>query len=157
MQAGKSAGAPEAGRILGLDHVTLPVAELDGAVRFYRDVLGGDLVERMDRAAWRKLFPHRPELPGRMERATFRFGPGPSLQLFVTAQRRAASDDHPHWAFAIAPADVPGFLERLRAAGARVVGPVRAGPLGQASIYVHDPSGNLIELTTRGYTGDYAA
>lgn len=144
------------GAILGLDHVTLPVGDLELATRFYRDVLGGDLVELMDRAAWRKLFPHKAELPCRMERASFRFGPGPTLQLFVSAQRRAREDDHPHWAFSIGPGDVPAFLRRLREAGLRPVGPVRGGPLGQASIYVHDPSGNLIELTTIGYTGPYA-
>lgn len=146
-----------AGRLLGLDHVTMPVDDLDRAVRFYRDVLGAELIEVLDRAAFRRLFPDRPALPGRAERATFRFGGGPSLQLFVSVQRAQRGDDHPHWAFAIAASEVAAFRRRLTEAGVGHVGPVRVGPLGHASIYLHDPSGNLIELTTTGYTGELVA
>jgi catechol 2,3-dioxygenase-like lactoylglutathione lyase family enzyme len=146
-----TAPGPALGRILGLDHVTLPVTDLDAAVAFYRDVLGADLESHLDRAAWRRLFPERAEVPGRMERATLRFGRGPSLQLFVAPRRAHRADEHPHWAFAIGPRDVAVFRDRLDRAGVRYVGPVHTGPLGQASIYLHDPSGNLLELTTSGY------
>lgn len=150
MQASVTLVEPAAGRVLGLDHVTLPVDELDRAVRFYRDVLGAEVVEVLDRATWRRMFPARPEA-GRMERATLRLGRGPALQLFVAAQRSRRGDEHPHWAFAIAAADVDVFARRLTAAGIDHVGPVALGPLGHVAIYLRDPAGNLLELTASGY------
>lgn len=139
MQHAITAPGTALGRILAIDHVTVPVIDLATSVAFYRDVLGLDLIEVIDR--------------GRVRTASFRFGRGPALQLFVSASWPRAADDHPHWAFAIGPADVAEFQRRLARAGVHHVGPVRAGPLGAVSIYLHDPSGNVLELTATGYTG----
>ncbi len=162
MHAVMTAPGPSVG-ILGLDHVRLAVDDLDRAVRFYRDVLGAELVDRYDRndrndpraAADRPTTAGRPgPTPRRAARATFRVGRGLTLQLVVAARRAPAGDERPLWAFAIAPADVAVFRQRLTDAGVAHVGPVAGGPLCQASIYLHDPAGNLLELTTTGYPGD---
>jgi catechol 2,3-dioxygenase-like lactoylglutathione lyase family enzyme len=153
MDAVTIATAPTHAGILGLDHVRLTVDDLDLAVRFYRDVLGAELVERHAGPPPRGLLARRTPGDGRPARALFRLGRGPSLQLVLSTRRPPRGDDQPLWAFAIAPSDVAGFRHRLTAAGVPHVGPAATGPLGQASIYLHDPAGNLLELTTTAYTG----
>ncbi len=142
--------------ILGFDRVTLVVDDLGRAVRFYRDVLGAELVELLDHAALRRLGPDAAAVADRTEHAIVRFGRGPSLRLVVSSRRTADRADRSRWGFTVAPTELAGFGRRLDAAGVVHRGPVRIGPLGPASVYLHDPAGNLLELATTGYTGEVA-
>lgn len=143
--------------IARVDHLTLPVADLLRAERFYVDVLGLPLVQRFDREALARLNPQRV--------AEFDDGDGPlhlglrcgevELDLFLSREpRRGPLRPHPHLAFHVRPQDLDCFIDRLRAHGVRVDGPRRLGPPGQASAYFTDPFGNLLELAAMGYDGE---
>lgn len=43
--------------------------------------------------------------------------------------------------------DVNGLLDRVEAAGGRVLGPSTDMPWGQRVAHVHDPDGNMVNLT----------
>ncbi|GAA3424567.1 VOC family protein [Streptosporangium nondiastaticum] len=43
--------------------------------------------------------------------------------------------------------DVNGLLERVEAAGGRVLGPSNDMPWGERVAHVHDPDGNMVNLT----------
>ncbi|WP_436764444.1 VOC family protein [Streptosporangium sp. V21-05] len=43
--------------------------------------------------------------------------------------------------------DVDGLLDRVEAAGGRVLGPSTDMPWGERVAHVHDPDGNMVDLT----------
>jgi len=123
-------------RIARLDHLVLTVADIDTTVAFYRDVLGMEPVV---------------------------FGGGRTALTFGQSKinlHRAGHEFEPKAARPVpGSADlclvVDGDLDGVRAAldhheVAIEEGPVeRAGALGSiTSVYVRDPDGNLIELST---------
>lgn len=151
---------PQAPDISGVDHLTLPVHDLDGARRFYVDLLGARLKRRLDREQFLRLRPDRaaevdaPNSPLHLEVC---FGEGPDLHLFLQRDRaRPLPPPHPHLALRVASADLDAFATRLRSAGIPLDGPRRLGPPGHASLYFADPWGNSLELVTTGYAGPVA-
>ena len=127
-------------QVQSLDHLVLTVADIAATIRFYRDVLG-------------------------MEAATFTTATGEARHaLCFGAQKinlhRAGAEFQPH-ARRPAPgtADMcfltqvplPDWLDHLAACGVAVEdGPVpRTGAQGPIlSLYVRDPDGNLLEVST---------
>jgi catechol 2,3-dioxygenase-like lactoylglutathione lyase family enzyme len=111
-------------RPTGIHHVSINVSDTAQAVAFYTDVLG--LTVRDDRpdfsfaGAWLNLGPHQVHL----------------LEL------PAPSDDGQH--FAIQVDDLDGAVAELREKGVEVSDPKPVGTARQA--FLHDPSGNLVEL-----------
>ena len=117
-----------------LDHVVIAVSDFERSNRFYRDVLGAEIVEIDGRIAYRiggqQLNVHGPETRPAMV-ARIPVGPGNSDLCF-------------EWDGAI-----DGALEHLRARGVRVeAGPMtRGGAKGRGtSVYFRDPDGTLLEL-----------
>ena len=117
-----------------LDHVVIAVSDLERSNRFYRDVLGAEIVEIDGRIAYRiggqQLNVHGPGTRPAMV-ARIPVGPGNSDLCF-------------EWDGAI-----DGALEHLRARGVRVeAGPMtRGGAKGRGmSVYFRDPDGTLLEL-----------
>ena len=114
----------------------LYATDLDEAERFYTDVLGLALHSRHA-----GLF------------AFFRCGPGMVLLFDPDAASRGR--DVPahgargpgHLCFAVATADLPGWRERLGAAGVAIEREV-TWPGGGQSVYFRDPAGNSLELAT---------
>jgi catechol 2,3-dioxygenase-like lactoylglutathione lyase family enzyme len=109
---------------LGVHHVSVNVADVDAALAFYAGPLG--LTVRTDRpafgfgGAWLDLGPQQVHL---IEGAV----PGDRGQHF-----------------AIRVADLDASIAQLRAAGVEVSD---ASPVGTGrQAFLHDPSGNLIEL-----------
>ena len=111
---------------LAVHHVSINVADVPAAVRFYVDVLG--LVERDD----------RPD---------FGFG-GAWLDAGSGGQQvhliEAAVPDGLGQHFALLVDDLDAVVAELRAGGHRVGDPSPVGRSRQA--FVTDPSGNLVEL-----------
>lgn len=109
---------------LGVHHVSINVQDVDAAVAFYVGTLG--LVARGDRpdfgigGAWLDLGGQQVHL---IE------APGPD-------------DCGQH--FAVHVADIDACVSELRAAGVEVSDPGLVGTGRQA--FLHDPSGNLVEL-----------
>lgn len=151
---------PTAPPIRSVNHVTLPIHDLELAERFYVGVLGAQLLRRFDREMFLRFRPDRAaelDADNNPLHLEVRFGDGPEVHLFLQRGReRATPMPHPHLALEVAPDDLDRFHARLREAGALTDGPRRLGPPGHASIYFADPFGNTLELTTLGYRGAVA-
>ncbi len=128
----------EAGRkaphVAGLDHVVIAVSDWERSNRFYREVLGAELVERAGRFAYRfgrqQLNVHGPETTPEPV-ASDPVRPGNSDLCFVWQGTPEEAAEH------------------LRRHGVEVeLGPVeREGARGRGwSVYFRDPDGTLLEL-----------
>ncbi|MDI1478435.1 VOC family protein [Polyangium sp. y55x31] len=144
--------SPFAGRIHGIDHLTLPVGDLAVAERFYVGVLGAEVVMRITPELLASL--GRAADAARSTHITVKLGTA-RIDLFPQGHGwPSPTQDHPHIAFAVAPEDMVPMQKALEANGVATEGPRRLGPPGHASLYFYDPFGNHLELTCMGFTGD---
>lgn len=105
---------------------------LDEMTRFYRDILGADL--RATHAV------------AGVQVARMQLG-GVGLGLFDASKERVAGV--PHHTFEIeGPSDPEALLKELESKGVKVDGIRRHGNGPGYSVYVIDPSGNRLELST---------
>lgn len=140
-------------RLALLDHVTIPVLDLDEATRFYREVLGAVHLMTIDAAALEKF--GRPPAPDKGEGAyhvSLFLGGVTRVDLFLqSAGQPALTRGHPHIAFRVRPGDMMWWKRRLESYGVPTDGPIQLGFPGQASLYFNDPSGNHLEIVTTGF------
>jgi len=153
----ESAQTPRAPRRLELDHITLPVADLQLAEAFYVDLLGARLVSRFDRETFLRLRPGRAaeaDAANSPLHLTIKFGDGPDIQLFLQRDHmRERTAPHPHLAVRVDADELDSVVLRLLGAGVPCDGPRRLGGPGHASIYFADPWGQLLEFAASGYLG----
>jgi catechol 2,3-dioxygenase-like lactoylglutathione lyase family enzyme len=139
-----------------LDHVTMPVRDLEIAEQFYVGLLGGDVVMRCDEAFFRAR-----GVETKMHTSTGKdlsplhlslsFGSGPRLDLFLQSWGQPTVEQpHTHLAFRIPASKMMHWKDKLASEGIPSDGPRRLGPPGQASLYFNDPFGNHLELQTLG-------
>lgn len=111
-------------RVLGVHHVSVNVSDVPGALAFYVDVLG--LTPRDDRpdfdfdGAWLDV--------------------GAQQIHLIAADPPADRGQH----VALQVEDLDAVVDELRGRGVDVTAPARVGSGRQA--FLHDPSGNRIEL-----------
>lgn len=125
----------------GVLETAVYASDLDAAEWFYGTVLG---LERIARSEGRHVF--------------FRCGAGVFL-VFNPAQTLAGGDVPAHGAtgaghaaFAVRGSELPAWRERLEQHGVPVEREV-TWPRGGTSLYVRDPAGNSIELTSPAIWG----
>jgi catechol 2,3-dioxygenase-like lactoylglutathione lyase family enzyme len=147
----RSAGRP---RLYTLDHITIPVHDLDLARRFYCDVLGGQYAMTIDEAALRRFGRPIPENGGEgMYHVSVYMGGDTRVDLFLQSKGQPEPAlGHPHYAFRVRPGDMLEWKARLESRGIPTEGPLQLGFPGQASLYFNDPSGNHLEVTCTGFT-----
>ncbi len=140
----------------GVDHLTIAVADLGTARRFYCDVLGGSLLMTVDDQMLARL--GRPPAPDDGEGShhlSVYLGGRTRVDLFLQhSGQPAPTIGHPHYAFAVPARELLVWRQRLVEQGVPVEGPLRLGPPGQASLYFNDPFGNHLELTCMGFAGE---
>lgn len=142
-----------AGRVAGIDHITLPVHDLEAAERFYVGLLGAEVSMRVTKELVVAL--GRPQDADRSLHTSIRFGDGPQIDLFLQGHGwPAATQDHPHVALKVRPEDILALQKLLEDSGVPTDGPRRLGPPGHASVYFYDPSGNHLEFSCMGFQGD---
>jgi len=125
--------------IRGVLETSLYVDDLDAAVRFYRDVMGLELIAA-----------------DTMRDAFFRCGPG-VLLLFradLTLQTDGEIPPHGaagpgHAAFNVPQSELPAWEARLRQHGVEIERDHEWFD-GMRSLYFRDPAGNCLELTSPG-------
>lgn len=127
-------------RVRDIDHLVLRVSDLEGMLRFYRDVLGCAVERRRDDLGLVQL---------RAGRAMIDLVPvdGP-IGRRGGAAPGAAGRNLDHLCLRVEPFDADAIRRELQARGIEA-GPVemRYGAEGQGpSIYVADPEGNVVEL-----------
>jgi lactoylglutathione lyase len=116
--------------VIELNHVALPVADVERSLPFYRDILGLAPLPRPD-------FP----FPG----AWFRLGHHQELHLIGDERTTAGSGQSMDGHFALLVKDLAPVAARLREAGLNFRGP-GPRPDGALQIFVTDPDGNVIEF-----------
>ena len=135
-----SPASPLAGLATGIDHITLPVADLAVAERFYCGLLGATMTRRLDEEAFRRLRPERVGELGHPHNSPLHLslgfgGEGPQLDLFLQGTEPLAPRPDPHLALGVAGAHLDAVKRTLTDAGVSTDGPRRLGPPGQASLY----------------------
>jgi catechol 2,3-dioxygenase-like lactoylglutathione lyase family enzyme len=116
-------------KVTGINHVVLHVAEMDGAVDFYVNVLGFEI-------------RHQSSGPG-PQRCFLRCG-AQGLDLFETANEIHAGEEMNHMALEV-EADNLDEVE----AGLASIGVESSPRTGRNTVFVHDPDGHQIELLPR--------
>jgi catechol-2,3-dioxygenase len=123
----------------GICELTLEATDLPALERFYREVLGLEVLGREADRVWLACGTHA------------RLG----LWSPGTKEYGDRGGRHVHYALSAAPASFDAVVERLEAASVGYRGPV-AHPGGDRSIYVEDPEGNVVELWDFFQRGDGA-
>ena len=125
---------PEAPPVSGISELVLEVSDLDAARRFYRDLLG---------------FEETLYGEGRDDRLWYLIGSSARLGLWTPQVGLAGGrcGTHVHFAFQLPREALDPLLERLRAAGVEVEGPIQLG--ADRAIYATDPDGNVVEFWTQ--------
>ena len=115
--------------VSGLVELTLEVRDLKALEDFYVDVFGLRVLKREDDRVWLAA------------------GERSRLGLWLPGEKEFGDEGgrHVHFAFSAGPEGLDALVERLRAHGAEVRGPVEH-PGGDRSIYVEDPEGNVVEV-----------
>jgi glyoxylase I family protein len=116
---------------LGIHHVALNVADVDEAVAFYTEILGG------------RLRDDRPDFG--IAGAWIDFG-AQQLHLIEAPVPRNLGQH-----FAVRVGDIDAAVEELRAHGIEIADPV--GPASRRQTFLDDPAGNVIELHQVGSSG----
>jgi len=118
-------------KVVGLDHVVLNSADIERSLAWYADVLG---LEPMNVDAWRT---------GDMFFPSVRLNATTIIDIFP-AERTGENVNHV--CLVVEDADLDALAEQFPE-GHRVDGNFGAQGYG-ASLYIHDPDGNTIELKT---------
>ena len=136
-----------------VDHVTIPVRDLDVARRFYCDVLGAAHLMTIDAAALERFKRPPAEKEGDgVYHVSLLFGCETRLDLFLqNAGQPPLTQGHPHYAFRVPPRQIKKWKRRLEACGVPSEGPLQLGFPGQASLYFNDPFGNHLEIVCTGF------
>ena len=115
--------------VTGLCELTLQVRDLKALEDFYTDVFGLRVLKREDDRVWLAC------------------GPDARLGLWLPGEKEFGDEGgaHVHYAFSADPGSLDDLVERLRARGIPLRGPVEH-PGGDRSIYVEDPEGNVAEV-----------
>ena len=124
----------------GLSELVLIVDDVPKASRFYQEVVGLELEHEAD-DEWAWFWAGKVGDPQRiaLHKGTLLFeehSPFPEGHRFGTV----------HFAFDIAPEDLEASVERVRAAGVEVYGPVEFDWMNARSYYFYDQDGNLLEF-----------
>lgn len=124
-------------RVTSIDHVTIVVKDLTATRRFYVELLGMTEVDRPAFSFAGQWF----QAGATLIHTILEFqGSGPAgLGAGVNSRGH-------HFAFLVD--DVPNAAQILEAAGVQIVSPPKLRPDGAVQLFVQDPDGHLVELTS---------
>lgn len=115
--------------ILGLNHITFAVSDIQRSTEFYTQVLGARLLLRGEKTVYMDLA-------------------GIWLALNYEPGARAAAT-YTHIAFSVTAADLDSFRRRLQERGIELRQDRSRNPQEGKSLYFRDPDGHLLELHTK--------
>ena len=145
--------------LTSLHHVGLTVSDIERSVRFYRDLLGLELLRR--RSADAEYLGQQTGYAGvKLEVASFQLSPDVPQTLELVQYATHAGGSQPmatnlagnaHLCFCVA--DLPAAYELLLTRGVRFRSPpvsITSGPnQGGSAVYLYDPDGFVIEFFQR--------
>jgi catechol-2,3-dioxygenase len=115
--------------VSGIVEMTLEARDVDGLARFYRELLGLELISSEDDRVWLAV------------------GERGRLGIWSPGEKEFGDEGgrHVHFALSAAPGTLDDLAGRLRDAGADPRGPEEHDG-GDRSLYVEDPEGNVLEV-----------
>ena len=124
----------------GIAELTLEVRSLEHLEDFYVRAFGLRVLKREDDRVWLAA------------------GDRARLGLWTPGEKEFGDEGgrHVHFAFSVEPGTLDALVERLRARGAELRGPVEH-PGGDRSVYAEDPEGNVVEVWDFFERGEGAA
>lgn len=124
-----------------IDHLGIAVRSIDAALQFYRDQLGLTVALR---ETVEKEKVHAAMLPVGEARIELLEAAAPDSVIAKFIEKRGEGLHH----IALSVPDLPAALERLKAAGARILNDPRPGAGGHLYSFIHPAStgGVLLEL-----------
>jgi len=136
--------------IRAINHLAFITPDLEGTIRFYRDLLGMELHAGVGHDGYRHYFFRF----GDNQVAFFEYAGAVKMEKKFPGERTDKPLGFDHVSFSVdSAADLFAFKDRLEAAGVHVHGAVDHGTIW--SIYFYDPNGiplelswNLMEVTT---------
>ena len=150
-----------------IDHVAVMVSDLERSLRFYRDILGlevvtpeehgGGPVDEMTAMKDTHVREYRMRPPGGVNGHSRSADFGFTFDLIEWTSPKSPTGRQPihhvpsaHFCFGVE--DVPAIYERLKAAAVEIVSPpVRFSGEGEWHVlFFYDPDGNLLELNEVG-------
>jgi len=123
--------------VQSIDHVTIVVKDLTATRRFYVDVLGMKEVARPNFSFAGQWF----QAGATLIHTILEFAGSSPAGLGGGANTRGH-----HFAFLVA--DVAAAATRLERLGITLVSPPKLRPDGAAQLFIHDPDGHLVELSS---------
>jgi catechol 2,3-dioxygenase-like lactoylglutathione lyase family enzyme len=126
-------------KITGLDHLALACRDLEVAEDFYTRVLGGRVVRRIGGT-------ESDLKAGRVPQAIVQLAEGVRINL-NGGQPEVPEGHFIHWAFHGEAAEIDDWVATFQTEGIQWYGPYGHGGVGHVSLYFHDPTGYLLELS----------
>ena len=123
----------------GFSEIVLIVEDVPKAAEFYEHVVGLELDHHTDEWAW--FFAGTNDRKQRL--AVHR---GPLMFEEHSPHPEGKRFGQVHFAFDVAREDLDAAVERVRAAGVDIHGPVDLDWMDAQSYYFYDPDGNLLEF-----------
>ena len=113
----------------GFAELTLEARDLGRMERFYTGALGLDVLAREEDRIWLRVGEHA------------------RLGLWTPREKEFGDEGgrHVHYAYSASPGALDAVVDRLRALGVPVRGPVEHDG-GDRSLYVQDPEGHVVEV-----------
>lgn len=114
--------------ILGLNHITIAVSDLERSISFYRDTLGFAAHAKWDKGAYLSAG---------------------DLWFCLALDEPCPKNDYTHTAFDIAPEEFEAFTERVISSGTTVF---KENKSEGNSLYILDPDGHKLEIHSGSLT-----
>jgi catechol 2,3-dioxygenase-like lactoylglutathione lyase family enzyme len=123
----------------GFSEIVLIVEDVPKASRFYQDVVGLEL-EHETEDTWAWFFADSSDRKQRLG-----LHRGPLMFEEHSPRREGERFGRVHFAFEVVRDELDAAVERVRAAGVEVYGPVELDWMSADSYYFYDLDGNLLE------------
>ena len=137
-----------------MHHVGIIVSDLERSLKFYRDVLGFEVVEEVDLIEGKKVSLGVGIDDARLQLAHLRVGSGPTrieLLHYISPKGKPLSPNTRsndigvgHAAFRVR--DIQKYYERLKSAGVRFISAIQESSTREKFCYFYDPDGAILEI-----------
>ena len=147
-------GGSQEDSISYIHHVCVVVSDLERSLRFYRDVLGLEVLERVDLIAGKEASLGVGLPDARFELVHLGASDGPTrlemLHYFspesrpLPPEKRSNDIGTAHAAFRVK--NIDAYYKRLRERGVRFISEVQGSSTGERFCYFYDPDGAILEI-----------
>jgi catechol 2,3-dioxygenase-like lactoylglutathione lyase family enzyme len=142
------------GPVKRIHHVGILVSDLDRSVTFYHDILGFDVIEKVDLVAGQEVSEGVGLADAQLSLVHLKVGDGQTkieLLHYLSPKSRPIPDDSRandigvgHAAFQVI--DIESYYKTLKDKGVRFISKVQESSTGEKFCYFYDPDGAILEI-----------